>query len=74
MKIRAFDIRWRVESQNLPNVLEFDCVIETYLKKHPKHIGEPLRRLIHHSYMVTPVFFRYVLGNTKRVFAYDFQN
>ena len=74
MKIRVFDIRWRTERHSLPDVIEYDCVLETFLKKHPQRIGEPLRRLIHNSYLVTPVFFKYVLGNTKRVFAYDFQN
>lgn len=74
MKIRVFDIRWRVERSGLPGVIEYNCVLETFLKKHPKRIGEPLRRLIHDSYLVTPVFFKYVLGNTKRVFEYDFQN
>ena len=74
MRIRAFDIRWRTERPDLPSVIEYDCILETFLKKHPKSIGEPLRRLLHNSYLITPVFFKYVLGNTKKVFVYDFQN
>lgn len=72
MKIRVFDIRWRTERSSLPSVIEYDCVLETYPRKHPKRIGEPLRRLIHNSYLVTPVFFKYVLGNTKKIYAYEY--
>ena len=72
MRIRIFDIRWRRESPELPSILEFPVSVSDYARTHMSRFGGGIADILHHSYFTKPLFFKYVIGNTKKVYTYEY--
>ena len=73
MNIRIFDIRWRREGPGLPSILEFPVAASEYARKHMNQFSNGIADILHHGYFTKPLFFRYVVGNTKKVYTYEYQ-
>ena len=71
MKIRVFDIRWRMRLPGVPDVVEYPITSSGWAMKHTQLFKEGVVNYLHNTYLTKPLFFRYVLGKSPKVYTYE---